>query len=540
MRVSRIAALAVAVAVAAAGLAGCSATDSGPDARITANGAEPERPLLTTDTVDLAGARILDSLYAGLVFYDEDGSVQNDAAESITPNDDNSAFTVTIRDGLTFSDGEPLTSASFVDAWNFGAQPSNAQAGRWAYSPILGFDPTGAVDVDLVASGGLTILDATRFIVTLSAPSVDFVLRLGIPAFYPLPAAALADPESFGQRPIGNGPYALDGDGAWQRDEQLDLVANAAYDGPRQALNGAVSLIFYRSEADAYADLLSGNLDVLDRIPEAARASFGDVLGDAALDLPSSTVQTLTIPAGMEHFSGPEGELRRAAISRAIDRQKLGEAAVGGSVVSAVDFGSPAIDGYPDDQTTPEALQFDDDAAIDLWAQADAIAPWDGSLTITHDTRDGAWAAQLAAQLADVLGIDVSNAAVSADDLATRLQAGAVDSAFLTTRTGRYPSLVDYLGPVFGTGGEANVSGYSDPEFDAVLAEANAATDVDAANDILQTAQLILLDDLPQIPLWYEAIAGGFRDDLAGVTVDWRGVPRYYQIEKAGAQARSD
>ena len=87
---------------------------------------------------------------------------------------------------------------------------------------------------------GLEVVDDLTFTVKLKQPESDFPLRLGYSAFYPLPESAFEDIEAFGENPVGNGPYMLDGEGAWKHNEKIDLVKNPDYDGPREAQNGGL------------------------------------------------------------------------------------------------------------------------------------------------------------------------------------------------------------------------------------------------------------------------------------------------------------
>jgi oligopeptide transport system substrate-binding protein len=116
----------VAIALAAAGaltLSGCAGGGStapasgGGDtsAVITTNGSEPQNPLIPTNTNETGGGKILDAMFAGLVYYDEKGAPHNDVADSIK-TDDNTTYTIKIKSGQKFTNGEPVTSNSFVDA----------------------------------------------------------------------------------------------------------------------------------------------------------------------------------------------------------------------------------------------------------------------------------------------------------------------------------------------------------------------------------------------------------------------------------------
>ena len=89
-----------------------------PTAIITANGSEPQNPLIPANTNETGGGKIIDSIFAGLVYYDADGRRQNDVAESIE-TDDNDVYTIKIKDGQKFTNGEDVTASSFVDAWDW-------------------------------------------------------------------------------------------------------------------------------------------------------------------------------------------------------------------------------------------------------------------------------------------------------------------------------------------------------------------------------------------------------------------------------------
>lgn len=82
---------------------------------ILLNGTEPQNPLHTLNTNEVGGGRILDNLYSKLVHYTPEGQPENEMAESIE-TEDSQKFTITIADGWTFTNGDPVTAQSFVDA----------------------------------------------------------------------------------------------------------------------------------------------------------------------------------------------------------------------------------------------------------------------------------------------------------------------------------------------------------------------------------------------------------------------------------------
>ena len=97
-----------------AGLAACgsdgSSSASGSEL-ITTNSTEPQKLLIPADTSDVPGATLIDLIYSGLVYFDENGEVHNDQAEKIEKTDD-VTYKVTIKDDAVFSDCLLYTSPS--------------------------------------------------------------------------------------------------------------------------------------------------------------------------------------------------------------------------------------------------------------------------------------------------------------------------------------------------------------------------------------------------------------------------------------------
>lgn len=498
---------------------------------ISANGTEPQNPLIPTNTNEVGGGRLVDLLFAGLVYYDADGAPHMDAAESIE-SEDSQNYTVTLKEGQTFSDGTPVTASSFVDAWTMGAK--NGDLSAYFFAPIAGTTDDGLLEEGADTMSGLEVVDDTTFTIALKQPESDFPLRLGYSAFFPLPQSTLDDPEAGGESPIGNGPYKV-GDAGWVHNEGIELVPSDVYTGDRVAQNGGIKFIFYPTQTAAYADVLSGQLDVIDAIPDEALATFQDELGERAVNQPSAVFQSFTIPERLPHFEGEEGNLRRQAISMAINRAEVTEKIFQDTRTPAKDFTSPVIDGFSDTLAGNEVLDFDPEMAAELWAQADAISPWEGTFKIAYNTDGGhqAWVDAVANQIKNNLGIEAQGAPYPdfkslRDDVTSRV----IDTAFRTGWQADYPGLSNFLGPLYGTGAGSNDGDYSNPEFDDLISEAAAAPTFEEGNKMLQKAQEVLLKDLPALPLWYSNVTGGFAEGLQNVAFGWNSVPLYYQITK--------
>ncbi|OCB19260.1 ABC transporter substrate-binding protein [Mycobacterium intracellulare subsp. yongonense] len=531
----------VAAMLVVASLAGCGGGVLSPDL-VVVNGGEPPNPLIPTGTNDSQGGRILDRLFAGLMSYDAAGHPSPEVAQSIDTTD-NVNYRVVLKPGWTFTDGSPVTAHSFVDAWNYGALSTNGQLQQSFFSPIDGFDAVAGLTGDgkptATTMSGLRVINDGEFTVRLKAPTIDFRMRLGHSAFYPLPRAAFRDMNAFGQHPIGNGPYQLaqgpDGP-AWEHNVRIDLRPNPGYRGNRRPHNKGLRFEFYANLDTAYADLLSGNLDVLDTIPPSALPVYKRDLGDKVTSGPAAINLSLDTPLRLPHFGGEEGRLRRLALSAAINRAQISRQIFVDTRSPARDFTARSLPGFDPNIAGNEALDFNPGRARQLWAQADAISAWSGRYAIAYNADAGHqdWVDAVANSIKNVLGIDAAGAPQPTfAGFRTQITNRSIATAFRAGWQGDYPSMIEFLAPLFATGAGSNDVGYSSREFDAALATAEAAPDMAQATRLANDAQRILFHDMPVVPLWNYISVLGWSAEVSNVTVTWNGLPDYENIVKA-------
>ncbi|MEV0947371.1 ABC transporter substrate-binding protein [Rhodococcus sp. NPDC049939] len=535
MRIKRVATAVLAAGLSAAMLAACSTENSASGGGIVnAWAGEPQNPLIPTDTSENMGGRVLDSIFAGLVSYDAEGNIHNEVAESIDTTD-GQTFTVTLDDGWTFTDGTPVTASSFVDAWNYGALSTNGQLQASFFEPIQGFDEVAAENPTATTMSGLNVLDDSTFTIELKQPESAFPDRLGFTAYYPLPAVAFEDMAAFGENPIGNGPYMMAGPGAWQHNVRIDTVANPDYDGTRKAENAGIDFIMYNNLDTAYTDLLANNVDVLDQVPPSAVTTYQNDLPGRTVNQPSATIETFTIPGRLPHFSGEEGRLRRQAISMAINRDQITQQIFNNTRTPALDFTSPAIAGWSDSLTGNDNLMYNPEQARQLWAEADAISPWTGSFEIAYNADGGHkdWVDAVSNSIRNTLGIEAMGREYPTfAQFRTEATNRTIPSAFRSGWQGDYPQQYGFLAQNYQTGGSSNDGDYSNPDFDSLLRESASEVDPGRAQDLLNQAQEVLLQDLPAVPLWYRNAAAGWSQNVSNVVIDWKGVPMYSEIVK--------
>lgn len=541
--VKRFAAMAAAcvmlVSVAACGSKSDSGATVNPgEAIISVNNTEPQSPLVPADTNEMGGGKVIRYLFEGLVSYDVNGKQHLEVAKSITPNDDASQFTIVINDGWKFTNGEAVTASSFADAWSYAANVKHAMKQASRMSIIKGYDELQDPNVsDDAKLSGLEVKDDHTLVVTLNHSDSVFPVQLAHQSFFPLPSVAYKDIKAFGKNPIGNGPYKLK---SWDVSKSITVVKNPDYKGSRTVKNGGIEFRVYTDEDSAYADVLAGNLDVLDAVPSSAVKTFRTAKNVTAYSQAGSTYQGFVIPERLDHFGfDEEGQLRRQAISMAINRKQIVDKVFSNTKTVATDFTSPLVPEYSKDLKGAANLEYNPEEAKKLWAQANKISPWSGDFKIAYnaDGSHKAWVDAVANQIKNTLGINAEGDSYPTfSDIRDRVTDRTIATAFRSGWMLDYPSAEDYLTPLCSSasadGHGSNDGDYKSPKFDQELADALSQTDESKRTAALQEAQETLLQDLPSIPLWCDNVAAVSAQNVKNVQFDYTNMPTYNTITK--------
>jgi peptide/nickel transport system substrate-binding protein/oligopeptide transport system substrate-binding protein len=331
------------------------------DSGIISVGIAEPKFLIPSSTTETEGHEVISALFTTLVDYDDEFRPYEVAAASITTAD-NRVWTIALRPGWTFHNGEPVNADAYINAWNAGAWGPNAHDGNYFFDKIEGYaalNPTDASQPPAAKKlSGLRKKDDLTFEVTLAEPYVNFKSMLGYTAFLPLPLAAFEDVEnnvitaSYNEAPIGQGPFKMKG--VWQHDQLIETERFEDFKGSKVPAITGVQFRIYQQLTTMYQDMLAGQLDVIRRVPPEYIASAAADLGERFLQSPSSTIQFLAFPTFDEKYSNPA--IRRA-ISMAIDREEIVQTIFQGSQKALRSFVSPIVPGYREN-TCGEACEF--------------------------------------------------------------------------------------------------------------------------------------------------------------------------------------
>ncbi|MGF1662730.1 MAG: ABC transporter substrate-binding protein [Kineosporiaceae bacterium] len=504
----------------------------------------PENLAPPSNVTESEGGEVIRALYAPLVQFDFEQAEPlfgDDAPDAVAENletEDNQTFTITLKEGWTFHNGDPVTAQSYVDAWNYGAVGTNANTGAEFFAEIEGY-------ADLQCSGepteenpcptpptaeelsGLEVIDDQTFEITLSAPNRVFALVLGYSAFFPVPEAFFDDPEAFEAAPIGNGPFQVDEEG-WVQDQQIRVERWDDYPGTQPNVD-AVEFRIYDSIDSAYNDALAGNLDVMGDIPAASLATAEQDFPNY-FDEPSDSIQFIGFPLYDERFQDPN--LRRA-FSLAVDRQAITEAVrpdwapLNGFVPETVasGLGDECGGNCPPTADPEQARQLLEEAG-----------GWEGPLVLWFNQggdHEG-WMEAVSNQLRENLGIeDIQFQSLQFAEYLPLLDGQQVTGPWRLGWLPDYPSAKTYLESLHASpeaGGSSNNSGYANPEFDALLAEAKAAEDAESSIAAFEQAQELLNEDMPIMPMFVARNIGIAGERITNFELDWQGNVDLYQV----------
>jgi len=462
-------------------------------------------PALNT-TLD--GFQITSALYDGLTDLDfsdvKNPKLKGLVAESWEANDDATEFVFKIKDGITFSNDEPVLPSSFKLAWERASNPDFAGD----YSYLFNFLKGGKEKLDGKAteiSGVVADDDAMTLTTTLSAPYANWPTVAGFQLFYPMPKAAAEKPADWENGlEIGNGPYKL---AAPRTDQEIVLEKNDAWAGD---LNGKK----WEDRLDKITMKTQSDPDTSYNAFEAGDGNNANVppgrWGEAKENHPNTIVPAL----GTRYFElnwtdptvgGKENVDFRKAIMLAINRDEINDAVYNGTATVATSIIPPGIPGHTDDVC--DYCKYDPDgakAALKDWKDAGHSQTGPLKIQLNADAGHEPVVQIIIDNLKDV-GIEAVADPFPSETYFTQL----ADGACVMCRSGwyaDYPTADNFTYDLFHSDaiGGNNHGMYSDKAFDDLIDAAKKTTDLDEANkDYAEAEDILLNKDIAVVPYLY-------------------------------------
>lgn len=469
---------------------------------------------------DISTGSVLQNVYEGLVAWRRDGSVAPMLAETIETSDKGRTYTFTLRGGVTFHNGAPLTAREVVWTWGRFLDPKSA----W---PCRGnFDGSNAIKVESVEA-----LDDRRVAFRLASPSGAFLSAM---ARADCDSTGIAHPASVDAEgnwiaAIGTGPFKLS---EWRKGQFVELARFEAYKPRSEAADGLagaklakVEKVRFELIPDAQATKLALFQGKIDIWPEADSNQIKELQQNPAIDVistPFAAIYALPFQTRDPALADPR---IRQAISYAIDRQSMSGALVEGKVPPSGSL-IPATSSYYG-AVEKTGAEFDPAKAKALLAQAG----YKGERIVILTNKQNAIMADTAIYVQSMLRAVGLNADVE------MLEFGA---QFERYYAGRYQMMVwnvtPYLDPLFiverFTGDKARQADkpWDNPKARDLLKELFAATDTARRQALYDEMHKLYLQDMPMV-VWGTRVGfSATRKNVSGFE-GWPGQkPRFWGV----------
>jgi peptide/nickel transport system substrate-binding protein len=440
------------------------------------------------------------AMFGALVKMSADLIPTPDLSEKIEGSDDGSVYTFTLREGLTFNDGTPLTSADVVFTLERAINPLTGSIWKGRLSGVA-----GAADYD-GASGeveGLKAIDDRTVEVTLAKPDSAFLVNLcSFSGLGILPKHILGDvaPEALKENPFSLEPKVTAGGFSFVQyatDQFLEMQKNSSY--PGDVGLDRILLPIVTPEV-ALGQLETGEIDVM-TLPVAEMERAQGLEGVTVVTVPSPSMDFLAVNLEREYLQNPKV---RQAMMHAIDREGIVASVLQGegTVVNSSIFG-------PEWMGTPEGLNpypFDVDMAKQLLT--DSGFDTSQSLSIMHvpgDSPEKDSAVAIMQQQLNDVGFKIEILQVDTAELIRRY-VDETDFDLFYNAGGVFRADPSISGTYFHTAnftpGGGNGSHYSNPRVDELFDQGKAQTDPEERKATYTELAKILNEEVPWIFLW--------------------------------------
>ncbi len=457
------------------------------------------------------GYQLMKLSYDSVMELDSDNIPQPWLADTVEMSEDGTTYTITLRDGITWHDGEAFTAEDVKFSYEYYVE--HPEASRFA--------TTGKMIVGIETPSDLTV------VMTLNNPDPTFPLRLAdVPILPEHLWAGVADPATFSNK-VGTGPYMLV---EYQPDQFYRFEANPDYFRGAPSVQSLVFPIIDDSNT-MFSALQAAEIDVASQgVPPELVSQFSSMTDLKVAQGAGFSTTLLQFNDERAPFDQPAV---RQAIASAINREEI----ISTVLLDQATLGNPGFL-HPDSPYANPALTFTFDpdaanAALDEAGYVDSDGNGiretaDGtettfSLLVYADSAINIRVAELIQGYLSDVGIPVSVDALDADTVDSKVWpdfdvANGRDfdlamwgwSASVQTNPSRYIELFHSDPSV----GSLNMGGYQNEDFDALADTFRSTLSMDDRATQLMEMQAFITDEVPFITLYYPNGTYAYRPDV--------------------------
>jgi peptide/nickel transport system substrate-binding protein len=473
---------------------------------------------------------VVANIVEGLVAFSENADVKPMLADSVAVSDDGKTYTFKLRDGVRFTNGEPLTSADVLWSWNFYMKPDT----NWRCR--ADFDGSHELKVDSVETP-----DPRTVVYRLNQPYGLFLATLARPdcGGTGILNKASLKPDGTWDKPVATGPFML---GEWKRGQYVSLAKNPHYanrsdatrvdgfTGSKRPLVDEVRFMFIPDSATKNAAIGRGDIDVIWNLPYTDLKPLQQVPHVKVVSAPAMNLTALLMQTRDPVLSNVK---LRQAIVHAIDVDQLVEAVGEGFLKPSTSLIPNTSSYYGDEQR--QTWKYDPELAKEL-LQESGYKGQEISLVATKQFPISFNTAVIIQAMLQAVGI---NCRLVDMDWATEMN-GYTTGKFQMLSFAYSARLDPALSYDMATGNKDKQPNkiWGNPQAVALVAKASIEADRAQRQADFDQLQKLFLADAPMLPLFSGLDANAIRDDIHGYTPWALKLPRGWEITKGQAAAR--
>lgn len=537
--IAAIASVAAVASLAACGVRDAADTPANDSSAITIGTTDKITSLDPAGSYDNGSYAVQIQVFPFLYAQDYDTSALSPdiAADDGTWNEDGTQFTVKLKEGLTFANGNPLTSSDVKFSYD---RIKNINDPNGPVSLLANIESVDAPDDTTVVFHAAVPFDVTlkQVLSSPAGPIVDEDV---------FSADSLTDADTILKGDAFAGPYTLS---SFTLNENATYQKNDSYEGLTPAKNETVQVQYFADASNLKMAIEQGQIDV------AYRSLTPTDIDDLSKN---DDLKVVDGPGGEERFLAfnmkiqPYGESQpdadpakakavRQAVAALIDREDLADRVYKGTYTPMYSYIPDGLDGhddtlkaaYGDGNGGPDA-----DQAAQILSDAGVSTPVALSLQYNGDHYGSSSADEYAAiksQLEDsgLFTVDLQQTEWTQYS-EQRLVTDDSDGSYPAYQLGWFPDYSDpdnYLSPFFRDGNFV-MNGYANEQVNDLIVQQAGEQDHDARIQMLEQIQGLVTEDVPTIPLLQGAQTAVTRNNIDGVVLDASFRFRYASVTKS-------
>lgn len=454
------------------------------------------------------GGNMLLHLYECLLVVDQEGKLAPGQAETWETSTDGLTWTFHLRDGLTWSNGEPLTANDFVYTWKRVCNPDIAAPyAETVLGMVKGYEEAVAGNIDALA---VSAPDDKTLVVELNNPCTFFGSLAAFATLSPVNEATIeANGDAWAVAPetyISNGPFYMT---EWVPGSHIKVAKNPYYWNADAVKLGSIKFVLMEDSNAAYNAYQTGEVLLIKDVPTEEIPSLAG--NEEFYVEPIIGTYYVSLNNSLEVFQ--DARVRKA-LSLAIDREYVASTLMQGTYTAAPNFmgpgwidtdgsefisksngGKPYIDVTNFDANLEEAKQLMEEAGYKDGA---------GFPAITYSTNDSGYHRVVAEYLQQAwgeLGITLNVNIMEWASFTPTRRAGDYEAA-RNGWVGDYSDPSNMLDLLYSTNGN-NDGKFNNAEFDAAMDIARTTLNAAERSEALHKAEDILMAETACIPIAY-------------------------------------